>query len=144
MASSAKVSAVQAERSCLSGFPGSAGRRVDLDVQVGGTLAQPTVLGVGSWQNGSFRVAKWPNPIENIEVDFRAESRQIVINQSSMNLLGGDVRVKGQIGYPRFYEMDFEAEGNDLEVRDIYGTKGKVSGHARLLQTPAVTRLTGF
>jgi len=145
VASAAKVSALQAEKILpYLDFLDRLGGRVDLDVQVGGTLAQPTVLGVGSWQNGSFRVAKWPNPIENIEVDFRADAREIVINQSSMNLLGGDVRVKGQIGYPRFYEMDFEAEGNDLEVRDIYGTKGKVSGHARLLQTPSVTRLTGI
>ena len=145
IASSAKVSALQAERIMpYLDFLDRLGGRLDLDVQIGGTLQQPAVVGNGSWQDGSFRVTKWPHPIENIKVDFQADARQIVIQKSSMNLLGGDVQVKGRVGYPRFHEMDFEADGTDLEVNDIYGTKGKVSGHARLLQTLTATRLTGI
>lgn len=144
LASSAKVSALQAEKVLpYLDFLDRLGGRLDLDVRVGGTLQQPAVVGDGSWQDGSFRVAKWPNLIDHIKVDFQADARQIVINRSSMNLLGGEVQVKGRVGYPRFFEMDFEADGTDLEVKDIYGTKGKVSGHAQLLQTPTATRLTG-
>ena len=109
LASSVKVTALQAEKILpYLDFLDRLGGRLDLDAQVGGTLNQPSVIGNGSWQNGSFRVTRWPNPIENIQVDWQADARQIFIQKSSMNLLGGDVQVKGRIGYPRFFEMDFD------------------------------------
>ena len=145
LASSVKVTALQAEKILpYLDFLDRLGGRLDLDAQVGGTLNQPSVIGNGSWQNGSFRVTRWPNPIENIQVDWQADARQIFIQKSSMNLLGGDVQVKGRIGYPRFFEMDLTADGSNLEVKEIYGIKGTVSGHAQLLQTATSTRLTGI
>lgn len=143
--STAKVSALQAEKILpYLDFLDRLGGRVDLDVRVGGTINKPSVMGIGTWQNGSFRVTKWPHPIENIQVEWQADASQILVQKSRMNLLGGDVQVKGWVGYPRFYEMDFEADGTNLEVKDIYGTKGKVSGRARLHQTATMTRLDGI
>jgi autotransporter translocation and assembly factor TamB len=119
------------------------GGKVDLDAQGGGAISQPLVTAIGSWQNGSMTIKKWPHPVENIQVDWQADARQITIQRSTMELLGGRVELTGKVGYPSFQEMDFEADGVDLDVKDIYGTKGKASGHARLTATSTGSKLTG-
>ncbi len=119
------------------------GGRIDLDAQGGGTISQPLVTAIGSWQNGSMRIKKWPNLIENIQVDWQADARQITIQKGVMELLGGHVELKGRAGYPSFQELDFEADGADLDVKDIYGIIGKASGHAQLIGTSVGSKLTG-
>jgi hypothetical protein len=118
------------------------GGRVDLDAEGGGTLSQPLVTATGSWRSGLMTIKKWPNPVQNIQVEWQADARQISISRSSMELLGGHVEVKGRVGYPLFQEMDFEATGTDLEAKDIYGIKGKVAGHAQLTATATGGKLT--
>ena len=124
-------------------FMETLGGRIDLDAQGGGTISEPLVTATGSWQNGSMIIKKWPNPVENIQVDWQADARQITIQKSAMELLGGHVEVTGRVSYPSFQEMDFEADGADLDVKDIYGIKGKASGHARLTAANTGSRLTG-
>jgi autotransporter translocation and assembly factor TamB len=118
------------------------GGRVDLDAEGGGTLSQPLIAATGAWRDGSMIIRKWPNPVEKIQVDWQADARQITISKSAMELLGGHVEVKGRVSYPAFQEMDFEANGMDLEAKDIYGIRGKVAGRARLTATATGGKLT--
>jgi hypothetical protein len=117
------------------------GGRIDLDAQGGGTISQPHVAASGSWRNGILKIKKWPHPIDNVWVDWKADSREITVQKGTMEVLGGHVDLKGKVSYPRFNEMDFEATGTDLEAKDIYGVRGKVSGRAQLIQTTTSTRL---
>jgi translocation and assembly module TamB len=119
------------------------GGRVDLDAEGGGTLSQPLVAATGSWRNGSMKIKHLPYPIDNIDVDWQADARQIIVVRSVMEILGGHLQVKGKVGYPSFQEMTFEAESTDLEVKDLYGIKGKVAGHAQLTATASSGKLTG-
>jgi translocation and assembly module TamB len=119
------------------------GGRVDLEAEGGGTLSQPLVTATGSWHNGSMKIKKWPHPIDNVQVEWQADARQIIISRSVLELLGGHLKVKGRVNYPSFQEMDFEGESSDLEVKDIYGINGKVAGHVQLAATATSGKLTG-
>ena len=141
---STKLTGFQAE-DILSylAFLDKLGGRIDLDAQGGGTLSQPLIAATGSWQDGSLKIKKWPYPIEHIQISWRADARDLNIQKGSMELLGGRVDLKGRVGLPRFEELDLEANGTDLDVRDIYGVRGKASGRAQLTQTADAARLTG-
>jgi hypothetical protein len=119
------------------------GGRIDLDAQGGGPIGHPLVTASGSWQNGLLKLKKWPHPIENIQIDWRADSKEIILSKGTVEFLGGHADLKGRVSYPWFQEMDFEATGSDLDVKDIYGVKGKASGHAQLTKTTTATKLTG-
>jgi autotransporter translocation and assembly factor TamB len=119
------------------------GGRIDLDAQGGGTMSHPLIAAGGSWRDGSLKLKKWPYPIENIQIDWRADAREITLSKGAVELLGGHVNVKGRVSYPWFQEMDIEATGTDLDVKDIYGVKGKTSGRAQLTKTATATKLIG-
>jgi len=119
------------------------GGRIEGEIHTGGTVAQPVVKGSGVWRDGGFVVKIWPHPVENIQLDWQADAKEITIRKSRMKVLGGDVVLTGKVDYPQFETMEYEALGQDLDVAGIYGIKGKVSGRAHYAENEKGAQLTG-
>ena len=124
-------------------FLGKLQGTVDGEVIASGTFKQPVVKGSGSLRNGMFLVHAWPHPVENIQAEWRADARQLYVNKADVKLWGGRVSVQGRVDYPRFETMQWEAEGEDLDLPELYGLSGKISGKAVLTQNPEIVELTG-
>ena len=84
------------------------------------------------------------HPAEHIEAEWQADSKNLYVRKAEVSHLGGTVTVTGQIDYPHFSTLQFQADGKDLQVSDIYGIEGKVSGHAEINDNPQAAELTGI
>ncbi|MFZ2448303.1 MAG: translocation/assembly module TamB [Syntrophobacteraceae bacterium] len=124
-------------------FLSKAGGDFHGEAHVGGTLKQPVVNGSGTWKNGFFQETRWPHVIENIQAEWQADSRNLYVKKAEAQHLGAKVSVTGFVDYPAFETMKFQATGSDLQVPEIYGIEGKVSGQAEIRQTPDTAELTG-
>jgi hypothetical protein len=108
-----------------------------------GVLGQPVIRTDGVWKDGSFVPTEWPHPVENAQVEFWADEKNIYVTKSDMKHLGGHVSITGKIDYPHFDVMEWEAVGEDLEFPEIYGIEGKVACKVRLVQNLEKADLTG-
>ncbi|HYA42583.1 MAG TPA: translocation/assembly module TamB domain-containing protein [Syntrophobacteraceae bacterium] len=124
-------------------FLTQAGGHFDGDIHCNGCLKQPVVSGAGTWKEGFFQCKPWPHGAENIQVQWELDSKCLYVRKAEVSHLGGTVTVTGQIDYPHFKTLDFKAEGKDLQVQDIYGIQGKVSGNAQIKDSPEAAELTG-
>lgn len=124
-------------------FLSKAGGQLDGDIHIAGSLKQPVVNGAGTWKDGSFQDKDWPHAAESIQAEWQLDSKNLYVRKAEVSHLGGTVQVTGQIDYPEFRTLNFTAEGKDLQVRDIYGIEGKVSGHAEIKDSPQAAELTG-
>jgi autotransporter translocation and assembly factor TamB len=124
-------------------FLSKLGGQLQGEIHASGSLKQPVVTGSGIWKNGFFQEKRWPHPGENIQAEWYVDSRNIYVKKAEVSHLGGNVVVTGFIDYPRFETMAFQAEGTDVQIRDIYGIEGKVSGRAEVKETPQTADLTG-
>ena len=125
-------------------FLTQAGGEFSGDVHCGGSLRQPVVSGAGTWKEGSFQSKPWPHPAESIEAEWQLDSKYLYLKKAEISHLGGAVSVTGQIDYPQFKNLDFKAEGKDLQVQNIYGIEGKVSGQTEIKDSPEAAELTGM
>jgi hypothetical protein len=125
-------------------FLNKLGGRIQGDVHVGGSIKQPVVSGSGTWDNGLFQDRDWPHIANNIQGEWSVDSKNIYVKKAEVSHLGGSVVVTGFICYPLFDTMAFQADGTNLEVHDIYGIEGKVSGHAEITHTPQTDELSGM
>jgi len=124
-------------------FLSQAGGQLEGEIHVAGSLNQPVVSGAGTWKDGSFQEKRWPHAAENIQAEWRLDSKNLYVRKAEVSHLGGAVSVTGEIDYPKFRTLDFKAEGKDLQVHDIYGIEGKVSGYAEIKDSPEAAELTG-
>lgn len=124
-------------------FLSKAGGLVEGEARIGGTIKQPVVIGSGTWTDGFFQEKRWAHIIDNIRAEWQADSRKIYVKNAEVSHLGGAVTVTGHIDYPRFQTMEFKADGKDLQVHDLYGIEGRVSGNAEIRQTPDTAELVG-
>ncbi len=142
--SDVKISGLNAESILPSlDFLSKAGGQLEGDIHIAGSLKQPVVSGAGTWKDGSFQEKRWPHAAENIQAEWQLDSKNLYVRKAEVSHLGGTVLVTGQIDYPQFRTLNFKAEGKDLQVRDIYGIEGKVSGHAEIKDSPQAAELTG-
>lgn len=119
------------------------GGRIEGEIQCAGSINQPLLRGSGAWRDGRVTVKAWPNPVENVLVEWRADGRQIEIGRAEAQVLGGRVELTGRVDYPSLQAMKLSASGRELKVSKIYGIEGKVSGNAELAETPQGPELTG-
>ena len=124
-------------------FLTEAGGLLDGDIHCSGSLKQPVVNGGGTWKNGSFQSKPWRHEAENIQAEWQVDSKNLYVTKAEVSHLGGIVSVTGQIDYPHFKVLDFKAEGKDLQVQNIYGIEGKVSGRAEIKDDKEAAELTG-
>ena len=124
-------------------FLTEAGGLFEGDIHCGGSLKQPVVNGGGTWKDGSFQSKPWPHEAKNIQAEWQIDSKNLYVRKAEVSHLGGFVSVTGQIDYPGFKTLDFKAEGKDLQVQNIYGIEGKVSGRAEIKDSPESAELTG-
>jgi translocation and assembly module TamB len=142
--SEVKISGLKAEGLLpYLSFLSQAGGQLEGDIHCSGSLKQPVVSGSGTWKEGSFQDKHWSRPAEHIQAEWQVDSKNLYVRKAEVSHLGGAVSVTGQIDYPEFKTLHFEAEGKDLQVSDIYGIEGKVSGHADIKDTPQAAVLTG-
>ena len=120
-----------------------AGGELDGSIRCGGTLSEPVFSGEGTWKEGSLEVARWPHGAENIQAEWRMDSKALYLVKAEATHLGGTVSVTGMIEYPGFKTFDFKANGKDLDVPGIFGIEGKATGHAEIKATPEASELTG-
>jgi len=113
------------------------------EIHCGGSLKQPVVSGGGTWKDGSFQAKRWSHAAENIQAEWQVDSRNLYVRKAAVSHLGGFVSVTGQIDYPQFNTFSFKAEGKDIQVPDLYGISGKVSGYAEIKDSPQAAQLTG-
>ena len=125
------------------GFLSKAGGLLEGDIHCGGNLKQPVVTGGGTWKDGSFQEKRWTHAAENIQAEWQVDSKNLYVRKAEVSHLGGLVSVTGQIDYPRFKTFNFKAEARDLQVPDLYGIAGKVSGNAEIKDSPEAAQLTG-
>ncbi|ABK16527.1 translocation/assembly module TamB domain-containing protein [Syntrophobacter fumaroxidans] len=144
MALSLKVVALNAERLLpyLSALEGLGGR-IEGEILCGGSIDQPLLKGSGAWRDGRVTVKAWPNPVDDIQVEWHADGRQIQIDRAGMKVLGGHVELTGRLDYPSFQTAKLSASGRDLRVSKVYGIEGKISGKADLSRTPQGIELSG-
>lgn len=69
----------------------------EIDVQVGGTLAQPLVNGVARFRNGVITTDLLNDPVTNLNGDVQFNLERVGIRQLTANLGDGRVEVKGQL-----------------------------------------------
>jgi len=139
-----KISGLNAEALVpFLGFLSKAGGLFEGDIHCGGSLKQPVVTGGGTWKDGSFLEKRWAHAAENIQAEWQADSKNLYVRKAEVSHLGGLVSVTGQIDYPQFKTFNFKAEGKDLQVPDLYGIEGKVSGYAEIKDNPQAAQLTG-
>lgn len=139
-----KISGLSAEAiSSHLDFLSEAGGQLEGEIHCGGTLKQPVITGGGTWKDGSFQAKRWPHPAENIQAEWQVDSKNLYVRKAEVSHLGGTVSVIGQIDYPQFKILNFKAEGKDLQVQNIYGIEGKVSGNAEIKESPETAELTG-
>jgi len=124
-------------------FLSQAGGQFDGEIHCNGCLKQPVVSGAGTWKEGSFESKPWPHAAENIQAEWQLDSKYLYVRKAEVSHLGGTVSVTGQIDYPHFRTLDFKAEGKDLQVQNIYGIEGKVSGNVEIKDSPEAAELTG-
>ena len=124
-------------------FLNKLGGQMEGDVHAEGNLRQPVVSGSGTWKNGFFLAKSWSHIADNIQAEWSVDSRNINVKRAEVSHLGGSTVVTGFIEYPEFETMAFKADGTDLDVHDIYGIDGKVSGQAEIKQTAQTAELTG-
>jgi len=142
--SDVKISDLNAEAILpFLGFLSKAGGQLEGDIHIAGSLKQPVVSGAGTWKDGSFQEKRWPHAAENIQAEWQLDSKSLYVRKAEVSHLGGTVLVTGQIDYPQFRTLNFKAEGKDLQVRDIYGIEGKVSGQCEIKDSPQAGELTG-
>ncbi|MGA2224236.1 MAG: translocation/assembly module TamB domain-containing protein [Syntrophobacteraceae bacterium] len=142
--SDVKISGLKAEALLpYLSFLTKAGGQLEGDIHCAGSLKQPVVSGAGTWKDGLFQQRQWLHPAEHIETEWQADSKNLYVRKAEVSHLGGTVTVTGQIDYPKFSTLQFKADGKDLQVSDIYGIEGKVSGHAEIKDNPEAAELTG-
>jgi translocation and assembly module TamB len=142
--SDVKISGLNAEAiQPFLGFLSKAGGQLEGDIHIAGSLKQPVVAGAGTWKDGSFQEKRWTHAAENIQAEWQVDSKNLYVRKAEVSHLGGTVLVTGQIDYPQFSTFNFKAEGKDLQVIDIYGIEGKVSGQAEIKDSPQAAELTG-
>ncbi len=124
-------------------FLSKAGGQLQGEIHCSGTLKQPVVNGSGIWKNGFFQEKRWPHIADNIQADWRADSKNLYVTKAEVSHLGGKVSVTGYIDWPRFSTLNYKAQATDLRVQDIYGIEGLVSGHAEVKDNPQEAELTG-
>jgi autotransporter translocation and assembly factor TamB len=144
LSSDIKIAGLEAE-SILPFLPflNKLGGQIQGEVHAGGSIKQPVVSGAGTWKSGSFQEKRWPHLAEKIQAEWQADSKNIYVKRAEISHLGGNVIVTGFIEYPQFETMGFKADGTDLQVHDIYGIDGKVSGQAEIKHTTLTAELTG-
>ncbi|MDR3557699.1 MAG: translocation/assembly module TamB domain-containing protein [Syntrophobacteraceae bacterium] len=120
-----------------------AGGQLDGKIQCGGTLRRPVFSGAGTWKDGLLEIALWPHVAKHIQAQWRIDSKAIYLTRADLSHLGGTGSATGMIEYPGFQTFDVRAEAKDLDVPDIFGIKGKATGHAELKATPQSAALTG-
>ncbi len=142
--SDVKISGLKAEALLpYLAFLTKAGGQLEGDIHCAGSLGQPVVSGAGTWKDGLFEQKQWHHPAEHIEAEWQADSKNLYVRKAEVSHLGGSVTVTGQIDYPHFNTYQFIADARDLQVSDIYGIEGKVSGHAEINDNPQAADLTG-
>lgn len=142
--SSVRVSGFRMEtlKTFIPGLSQIAGT-VDGEINVAGTPAQPTVRGSGAWRDGRVVAAKWPHPVENIQVEWRADAREFYIERGGVDLLGGHVDLKGRASLFPQLNVELNATGKDVRAPEFYGITGTVDGPAKLVLTAEGVSLTG-
>jgi autotransporter translocation and assembly factor TamB len=120
-----------------------AGGRLKGDIHCGGTLKQPVVNGSGTWKDGLFLAKRWRHVADNIQAEWQADARNLYVRKAEVSHLGGSVSVTGYIDWPRFETFFFQGDAKDLQVPDMYGIDGKVSGHVEVMDSPQSAVLTG-
>lgn len=108
--------------------------RIDGEVQGGGTLSRPFFRGFGTIRDGDFTLKAWPNPVEKVRADWTLEGQMIHIRNADAQVLGGRVQLHGRLHVPSFRVEELESTGENLEVKELFGIHGWVSGKARLAE----------
>ncbi|MHC1727140.1 MAG: translocation/assembly module TamB domain-containing protein [Syntrophobacteraceae bacterium] len=124
-------------------FLSKAGGQLQGEIHCSGTLKQPVVSGAGTWKNGFFQEMNWPHIADNIQAEWRADAKNLYVTKAEVSHLGGKVSVTGYIDWPRFSTLNYKAQATDLQVHDIYGIEGQVSGNAEVKDSPQAAELTG-
>lgn len=119
------------------------GGKIDLDLRGNGDIGQIQWNGSGSLEKGSLKFREWTSPLENIELRFFIDSKQIYIDRGDIDHLGGHIKLTGHGDYPNFNRIYLEATGSGLELKDFYGIKGVVSGRAELRSLEKIFQLSG-
>lgn len=144
MSCDVKIGGISTEPAlALLPFLSRVGGLIQGEVHIGGSIGQPAVSGSGTWRDGFFQEKRWPHIIDNIQAQWQADSRLIHVRQAVMTHRGGTVNVTGSIEYPRFQTLEFRAMATDIQLPDIYGIQGKVSGQAEIRENPDSAELTG-
>lgn len=144
LASNIKIVGLQAESILhYMGFLNKLGGQIEADAQISGTLNQPAFKASGKWQDGSLILKRWPHPIENIQIEFLADSKRLQIVKGDVKLLGGSATLKGAIDYRGQETAVLEAEGQNVNIPEFLGISGTVTGRAQLIQTPKGPIVTG-
>ncbi len=120
-----------------------AGGELDGSIRCSGTLQKPVLSGEGTWKEGAFEVQPWPHPANNIEAQWRIDSKALYITKAEISHLGGSVSLTGMVEYPDFKTFDIKADATGLDVPDIFGIEAKAAGHAEIKATPEAAELTG-
>jgi translocation and assembly module TamB len=97
-------------------------------VNVGGSLDQPEILGVGSLQDGTVKVKKFPHAFEKINANAQFSQRRVLVTDITGVLAGGSFEGDGAISIqgPRNLpsQFHFYLDGVTFNVPDKIKTSG--------------------
>ena len=119
--------------------------RMGTSTKLAGTLSRPEISGTGVWTDGSLQLKAWPHAAQNIHLEWQGDGQQIVIRNTSLDILGGRATASGNIklGIDRFPEISLHAAAQQIEIPEIYGITGNGSGQFDLNLKAQETKLGG-
>ena len=99
-----------------------------LKINIGGSLNQPEVLGVGSLQSGHFKIKNFPHPLEKINANAQFSQRKILISDVTGLLAGGAIEGEGEVTIAGPHNLPsqfhFDLENGTFNLPDKVKTTG--------------------
>ena len=119
--------------------------RLDVDVQVGGTVTDPDLRGTLGVEGGRVRVLGFPAPLNDVDLAVRLEGSRAELERLRARLGGGEVTGEGFAQFegiaPTSYELDLDVANARLAYPE--GFRGVYEGRLVLSGAEGAAALTG-